>query len=80
MIYELEFDLRVLKEWYKLGDMVKVQFKKKLVDVLLNFRIDFVCLNGFFDCYKIKFKLFGYCLVYQVWDDVVIVFVVVVGK
>lgn len=36
MIYELEFDPRALKEWHKLGDTVKCQFKKKLADVLVN--------------------------------------------
>ncbi len=40
MIYELEFDPRVLKEWHKLGDTVKCQFKKKLADVLVNPRIE----------------------------------------
>lgn len=40
MTYELEFDPRALKEWHKLGDTVKTQFKKKLADVLLNPRID----------------------------------------
>ena len=65
MTYELEFDPRALKEWHKLGDTVKAQFKKKLADVLLNPRIDSARLNGLPDCYKI---------------EVVTVFVVAVGK
>lgn len=79
MTYELEFDPRALKEWHKLGDTVKAQFKKKLADVLLNPRIDSARLNGLPDCYKIKLKSSGYRLVYQVRDEVVIVFVVAVG-
>ncbi|GJK69875.1 hypothetical protein TUM17564_19020 [Citrobacter freundii] len=51
MTYELEFDPRALKEWHKLGDTVKSQFKKKLADVLLNPRIDSARLNGLPDCY-----------------------------
>jgi len=30
MTYSLEFDARALKEWHKLGDTVRQQFKKKL--------------------------------------------------
>lgn len=36
MTYELEFDPRALKEWSKLGETVKKQFKKKLAGVLVN--------------------------------------------
>lgn len=36
MTYELAFDPRALKEWHKLGDTVKAQFKKKLASVLVN--------------------------------------------
>ena len=54
MTYELEFDPRALKEWHKLGDTVKTQFKKKLADVLLNPRIDSARLNGLPDCYKLS--------------------------
>lgn len=52
MIYELEFDPRALKEWHKLGDTVKCQFKKKLADVLVNPRIESARLHGLPDCYK----------------------------
>ena len=30
MTYSLEFDQRALKEWHKLGDTIRQQFKKKL--------------------------------------------------
>jgi mRNA interferase RelE/StbE len=35
MTYSLDFDARALKEWKKLGDTVRQQFKKKLAEVLL---------------------------------------------
>lgn len=34
MTYNLEFDSRALKEFQKLGEPVKLQFKKKLAEVL----------------------------------------------
>ncbi|ENF7814418.1 type II toxin-antitoxin system RelE/ParE family toxin [Enterobacter soli] len=80
MTYELEFDPRALKEWHKLGETVKAQFKKKLADVLLEPRIESARLQGLPDCYKIKLKSQGYRLVYQVRNDVVTVFVIAIGK
>ncbi|ENB7195214.1 type II toxin-antitoxin system RelE/ParE family toxin [Enterobacter bugandensis] len=77
MIYELEFDPRALKEWHKLGDTVKCQFKKKLADVLVNPRIESARLHGLPDCYKIKLRSLGY---HQVQDNVVTVFVIAIGK
>ncbi|MFQ3395009.1 type II toxin-antitoxin system RelE/ParE family toxin [Enterobacter mori] len=80
MTYELAFDPRALKEWHKLGDTVKVQFKKKLADVLAKPRIELARLQGLPECYKIKLKASGYRLVYQVQDEVVLVFVIAIGK
>jgi addiction module toxin, RelE/StbE family len=80
MTYELEFDPRALKEWHRLGETVKAQFKKKLADVLLEPRIESARLQGMPDCYKIKLKSQGYRLVYQVRNDVVTVFVIAIGK
>ncbi|EHG2877873.1 type II toxin-antitoxin system RelE/ParE family toxin [Salmonella enterica] len=80
MTYELEFDPRALKEWQKLGETVKKQFRKKLVDVLSNPRVESARLRELPDCYKIKLKTSGYRLVYQVQDDVVLVVVIAIGK
>ncbi|WP_236329477.1 type II toxin-antitoxin system RelE family toxin [Enterobacter quasihormaechei] len=80
MTYELVFDPRALKEWHKLGNTVKGQFKKKLADVLMNPRIESARLHGLPDCYKIKLRAHGYRLVYQVQDNVVTVFVIAIGK
>lgn len=80
MIYSLEFDARALKEWQKLGDTVRLQFKKKLAQVLINPRIEANRLHSLPDCYKIKLRSSGYRLVYQVIEQEVTVFVVAVDK
>ena len=69
-----------MKEWQKLGDTVRLQLKKKLVEVLTNPRIEANRLHGLPDCYKIKLRSAGYRLIYQVIDQDVVVFVVAVDK
>ena len=80
MTYELAFDPRALREWHKLSETVKAQFKSRLAKVLQHPRVPSARLHEFPDCYKIKLKVSGYRLVYQVRDDVVVVFVIAVGK
>ncbi|MDN3219978.1 type II toxin-antitoxin system RelE family toxin [Pseudomonas nunensis] len=80
MTYSLEFDRRALKEWTKLGDTLRQQFKKKLAEVLENPRIEANRLRQLPDCYKLKLRSAGYRLIYQVLDREVVVFVVAIGK
>ena len=80
MTYSLEFDARALKEWRKLGDTVREQFKKKLVTILDNPRLEANRLHALPDCYKVKLRSSGYRLVYQVIDQEIVVFVVAVDK
>ncbi len=80
MTYSLEFDRRALKEWKKLGDTLRQQFKKKLAEILENPRIEANRLRQLPDCYKLKLRSAGYRLIYQVIDQEVVVFVVAVGK
>ena len=80
MTFDLEFDQRALKEWHKLGDTVRQQFKKKLAEVLSNPRVEANRLREFPDCYKIKLRSAGYRLIYQVIDQEIVVFVVAVDK
>ncbi|MDA9557736.1 type II toxin-antitoxin system RelE/ParE family toxin [Vibrio sp.] len=80
MIYELEFDERALKEWEKLDNTVKNQFKKKLSKVLNSPKIEANKLRELPSCYKIKLRKSGHRLIYQVQDERVVVFVVAVGK
>ncbi|MDN0106291.1 type II toxin-antitoxin system RelE/ParE family toxin [Yersinia rochesterensis] len=80
MTYNLDFDRRALKEWHKLGDTVRQQFKKKLLEVIKNPRVEANKLRDLPDCYKIKLRSAGYRLIYQVQDEEITVFVVAVGK
>ncbi|WP_456114958.1 type II toxin-antitoxin system RelE family toxin [Shewanella psychropiezotolerans] len=56
MIYELEFDPRALKEWRKLGNTVRKQFKNKLTEVLKHPHIEANRLRELPCCYKIKLR------------------------
>ena len=80
MTYSLEFDQRALKEWRKLGDTIRQQFKKKLTEILENPRIEANRLRELPDCYKVKLRSAGYRLIYQVIDQEIVVFVVAVDK
>ena len=80
MTYELEFSVQALKEWEKLNSTVREQFKNKLRERLNCPRVPKDKLSGQKDCYKIKLRNSGYRLVYQVLDDVVVVFVISIGK
>mgnify|MGYP003082688489 FL=1 len=80
MSYELEFLPSALKEWQKLDNSIKVQFKKKLSERLENPNVTKDKLRGYEDVYKIKLRDVGYRLAYQVKDDEIVVLVLVVGK
>jgi len=47
---------------------------------LENPRIISTALSGMKDCYKIKLRATGYRLVYRVFDDRLVIQVIVVGK
>jgi len=80
MSYKLIFKSQALKEWNKLGETVKNQFKKRLKERLANPKVESARLNGLKNCYKIKLASAGYRLVYEVRDNTLVVCVVVVGK
>ena len=80
MIYELEFKKSALKEWNKLGQPIKDQFKKKLKERLENPHVPSAALTGAADLYKIKLRQLGYRLVYCVEDKTITVTVIAVGK
>ena len=80
MTYNLEFHPLALKEWKKLAPSIQQQFKKKLQQRLANPRVPASKLSGRTDAYKIKLRTIGYRLVYIVKDDVVVVYVLAVGK
>ena len=80
MTYNLEFHPLALKEWKKIAPNIQQQFKKKLQQRLLNHCVPASKLSGHTDTYKVKLRTVGYRLVYTVKDDVVVVYVLAVGK
>lgn len=80
-IFNLEFHVLALKEWQKLDNSVKDQFKKQLEKRLLNPRVASAKLHGDLDnFYKIKLRSIGYRLVYEVIDHKLVILVIAVGK
>lgn len=80
MTYRLKFVPSALKEWKKLSAPIRSQFKKKLEERLVEPRVPSARLGGYSSVYKIKLRSAGYRLVYEVVDDEVVVYVLVVGK
>ena len=80
MSYELEFKKSALKEWNKLGATIRGHFKKKLIKILDEPRIQGAKLSGSNHLYKIKLRQSGYRLVYDVNDQIVTVTVIAIGK
>jgi len=79
--FSLEFHTLALKEWQKLDNSVKEQFKKQLQKRLTNPRVPSAKLHGELDdFYKIKLRTIGYRLVYEVIDHKLVVLVIAVGK
>ncbi|AOW51836.1 TPA: type II toxin-antitoxin system RelE/ParE family toxin [Legionella pneumophila subsp. pneumophila] len=73
MSFELGFLDEALKEWRKLDNNTRDQFKKKLAERLINPRVPASKLSGQKDRYKIKLRNIGYRLVYEVRDAELIV-------
>lgn len=80
MSYELNFHPDALKEWCKLDNPIREQFKKKLAERLDNPHVASAKLSEQKNRYKIKLRNVGYRLVYEVRDNELIVVVVAVGK
>lgn len=80
MTYELEFDARALKEFKKLDNTIRQQFKKKLKEILILHKIAANQLRELPHCYKIKLRSSGYRMIYQVNDETITVLVVAIGK
>jgi mRNA interferase RelE/StbE len=80
MTYKLKFLPSAKKEWDKLDNSIKSQFKSKLKKCLENPHIPANRLTGFDCAYKIKLRSAGYRLVYEVDNEEIIVFIIAVGK
>lgn len=80
MSFKLGFLEEALKEWRKLDNGTREQFKTKLAERLENPRVPSAKLHGHKDRYKIKLRGAGYRLVYEVRDNEFIVIVIAVGR
>lgn len=80
MSYKLKFLPTALKEWKKLDNTIQTQFKKKLKERLKSPHVPGSQLSGFENHYKIKLRVSGYRLVYEVVDEEVFVYVIAIGK
>ena len=80
MNYKLKFLPTALKEWKKLDNSIKIQFKKKLTERLKKPHIASFKLSGFENHYKIKLRASGYRLVYEVIDSELFILVIAIGK
>ena len=80
MSYKLKFIPTTFKEWKKLDNSIRAQFKKKLEERLEQPKIPNSKLSGFENHYKIKLRASGYRLVYEVIDQEICVMVIAVGK
>ena len=80
MTYKLKFLPTALREWNKLAQPVKNQFKKKLAERLENPRVPAEQLRGYQSVYKIKLRSAGYRLAYEVMDEEIVVYVRIIGK
>lgn len=80
MTYEFGFVDAALKEWRKLDQNTRDQFKKKLEERLSNPHIPSARLSGRENRYKIKLRSLGYRLVYEVRQETSVLVVLAVGK
>ena len=80
MAYELQFAETALREWRRLDATVSRLFKKQLEKRLENPHVPSAKLRGSENRYKIKLRAVGYRLVYEVYEDRVVVAVIAVGR
>ena len=80
MTYSLKFKKEALKEWYRLDNNLKTQFKKKLEERLQNPYVQADKLSGKSNRFKIKLRNAGYRLVYEIRELELIVVIIAIGK
>lgn len=80
MTYKLKFLPSAWKEWNKIGEVIREQFKKKLAERIENPIVPADQQKGFKNYFKIKLRSAGYRLVYEVDRNEVVIYVITVGK
>jgi mRNA interferase RelE/StbE len=79
-IYEIAFVPSALKEWRALDSGVREQFKKKLEKLRHGPHVPSMRLSGWRNAYRVKLRRAGYRLGYRVFDDRVVILVIVVDR
>ena len=79
-IYRIEFARAAAREWQRLDASLKSQLDKKLREIARNPHIASARLKGHPGAYRIKARSAGYRVIYKVQDNILIVFVVAIGK
>ncbi len=80
MIYKLKFLPAAKKEWDKLAEPLKNQFKNKLAEKVENPDVPSAKLKGYNSVYKIKLRIARYRLAYEVIDNEIVIYVLAVDK
>ena len=80
MTYNLDFKPKALREWSKLDNSVKDQFKKMLKTIVQNPIVPHNKLSGYDNVYKLKLRSSGFRLAYEVKEDEIVVLVLKIGK
>jgi len=80
MSYSLKFLPSAFKEWNKLDNSIRNQFKKKLEERLDTPKVKSAQLHGHPNLYKIKLRSSGYRLAYEVIDAEIVVMVIAIGR
>jgi mRNA interferase RelE/StbE len=80
MTYKLKFKKQALREWRKLDDNLRAQFKKKLLTILECPCLPGARLYGSDNRYKIKLRNAGYRLVYEVRKEEIVIVVIAIGR
>ena len=78
--YKVAFRPRAKKQFDRLDTAIQRQIARKLEERRHNPRVPGDALSGMAECYKIKLRVRGVRLIYQVRDDVLILLVLAVGS
>ena len=80
-MFRIQFIKESAKDWDKLDNSVKLEFKKNLQPRLQSPIVESSRLKGdLSDCYRIKAPKSGYRLIYKVENEALVILVIAVGK
>jgi mRNA interferase RelE/StbE len=80
MTYKVRFSDLARKQWNKLGATVRIQFEAILRRRITDPHVPKARLKGASNTYKIKLRGSGYRLVYRVFDQHLVIYVVGLGR